>query len=281
MTTKSRRAEGASSATVRSETPGAVGVLQRAVRVLEVLAAADQPQSVRAVAELTGLSKSAVQRLMAELVSVDLATQDPVSRRYRLGPRALALGVAYQRRMDVRQAALPHMAALRDATDETVGLSVALADQLLHVDQVESTLGLHARLDIGRPLPLWSGAPARLLLAVRPDAEIAEIVRQRKHADLVPVNPPDPEQLLQEVDAVRRAGHARAFEETLPGVNTMSVPVRGATGDLMAVLSVTAPSIRLPAETMDRLLPQVTATAEAISAALGWRGAMGLPEPRG
>ncbi len=68
------------------------------------------------------------------------------------------------------------MAALRDATGETVGISVALADQLLHVDQVESELGLHARLDIGRPLPLWSGAPARLLLAVRSDEEIAEIV---------------------------------------------------------------------------------------------------------
>lgn len=261
--------------------PPGSGVLQRAVRVLEVLAAAEQPQSVRAIATSSRLSKSSVQRLLAELASVELATQDPVSRRYRLGPRALALGVAYQRRMDVRQVALPHMAALRDTTGETVGLSVALGDQLLHVDQVESALGLHARLDIGRPLPLWSGAPARLLLAVRPDEEIAEIVRQRKHADLVPVNPPEPGSLLREVEAVREAGHARAFEETLPGVNTMSVPVLGAHGDLMAVLSVTAPSIRLPAARMDQLLPVVSATARAIGAELGWTEAMGGPGSRG
>lgn len=258
---------------------GPVGVLHRAVQVLEVLAAAEQPQSVRALAEQAGLSKSAVQRLLAELVTVELATQEPVSRRYRLGPRALALGVAYQRRMDVRQVALPQMTRLRDESGETVGLSVALADQLLHVEQVESTWGLHARFDIGRPLPLWSGAPARLLLAVRPDTEIEEIVRQRKHADLVPINPPEPERLLREVREVRRVGHARAFEETLPGVNTMSVPVLGAHGDLMAVLSVTAPSIRLSAVTMDELLPQVCTVAEAISTQLGWRGSLRLPEP--
>lgn len=254
------------------------GTLARAVLVLEVLAAAETAESVRGLAELTGLSKSSVQRLLVELVSVDLATQDATTRRYRLGPRALALGMAYQRRVDIRRAAYPHMVALRDATGETVGISVALADQLMHIEQVESEFGLHARFDIGRPLPLWSGAPARLLLAVRPDEEITEIVARRDHADLVPVNPPSSEQLLADVAAVRRMGHARAFEETLPGVHTMSVPVRGASGDLVAVLSVTAPSIRLPAERMDDLLPQVSRTSAAVSKDLGWRGAAGLPE---
>lgn len=256
------------------------GTLARAVLVLEALAAAESPQPVRGVAELTGLSKSSVQRLLAELESVDLATQDSTTRQYRLGPRALALGMAYQRRVDVRRAAYPHMVALRDATGETIGISVALADQLLHVEQVESELGLHARFDIGRPLPLWSGAPARLLLAVRSDEEIDGIVARRDHADLVPVNPPPSKQLLADVAAVRQMGHARAFEETLPGVHTMSVPVRGGSGDLVAVLSVTAPSIRLPADRMDDLLPQVSRTAAAVSKDLGWRGAPGLPEIR-
>ncbi len=246
------------------------GLLQRAVRVLDALAAAPQSRSVRALAEETGLSKSAVQRILTDLVSTQLASQDPATRQYHLGARTLALGMAYQRRVDVRRAALPHMAKLSDSTGETVGISVGLADQVLHVDQVESASALRAHFDIGRPLPLWSGAPARLLLAVRSDADIRRILAERHGTDLTPVNPPSPEALIDDVRAVRAAGYACAFEETLPGVSTMSVPVFGAAGELTAVLSLTAPSVRLTPQCVDDLLPEVLRTAAAISADLGY-----------
>lgn len=245
------------------------GVLQRAVRVLEALAAARQPLSIRSLAETTGLSKSAVQRLLADLVATELASQDPITRQYHLGARTLALGMAYQRRVDVRRAALPHMERLRDATGETVGISVGLADQMLHVDQIESESPLRAHFDIGRPLPLWSGAPARLLLAVRSDEEIRRILSERLDADVAPVNPPSADEFIRDVQAVRTAGHACAFEETLPGVATMSVPVYGPRGDLAAVLSLTAPSSRLTRQRVEQLLPVVLRSAAAISAELG------------
>jgi len=258
---------------VADERSAPTGQLQRAVRVLDVLADADQPLTIRAVAECTMLSKSAVHRLLADLVTTDLATQDPATRRYRLGPRTLALGMAYQDRMDVRRVALPFMRSLRDTTGETIGLSVGLGDEVLHIEQVESESPLRARFDIGRPLPLWSGAPSRLLLAERSDEEVRRIVSDRAHPSLAPVNPPSPEALMKEVLAVRGAGHAGAFEETLPGVSTLSVPVHGASGDLAAILSLTAPSSRLDRDQTREVLPSVMETARSISNALGWRGA--------
>ena len=162
------------------------------------------------------------------------------------------------------------MGKLRDVTGETVGISVGLADQVLHVDQVQSASALRAHFDIGRPLPLWSGAPARLLLAVRSDEEIRRILSERLGTDLVPVNPPSAEDLIRDVGLVRSAGYASAFEETLPGVSTMSVPVFGSKGELAAVLSLTAPSTRLTQETVGDLLPDVMRTAANISAALGY-----------
>lgn len=244
-------------------------LLQRAVRILNALAAAPKSRSVRALAEETGLSKSAVQRILTDLVATDLASQDSTTRQYHLGARTLALGMAYQRRVDVRRAALPHMIALRDSAGETVGISVALADQVLHVDQVESESALRAHFDIGRPLPLWSGAPARLLLAVRSDEDIRRVLAERHGTDLTPVNPPSPEALIQDVQLVRATGYACAFEETLPGVSTMSVPVFGAAGELAAVLSITAPSTRLTPEHVADLLPEARRCAAAISADLG------------
>lgn len=247
------------------------GALRRAVAVLDVLAADAAPPSVRSIAERTGLSKSAVHRILAELEGVDLALQDPATRRYGLGPRTLALGSAYQRGLSLHAAAIGPMTDLAAEVRETVGLSVGHGDRMVHVEQVEPERRLSARFQVGRPLPLWFGAPARLLLAARTDEEVLRVLDDRAQTDITPVNPPPAEELRRQLDDVRRSGHARAFEETIEGVHTMSVVVRGADGTLAAVLSVTGPAERLPAERMDEVLPQLQGAAARISARLGHR----------
>ncbi|HYH32152.1 MAG TPA: IclR family transcriptional regulator [Pseudonocardia sp.] len=246
-------------------------LLRRAVQVLEVLRVSDEALSIRQVAERAGLSKSTVQRLLRELVDTDLAGQDPLTQRYRLGPRTLALGVAYQRRLDLRQVALAHMDRLRDATGETVGLTVAFGgEQMMHIEQTESASKLRATFEIGRPLPLWSGAPSRLFLAARPDDEVRRVLAQHDPTEVTPVNPPDAGSLFADVQKVRVQGYAVAIEETLPGVSTVSAPITGAGGDLVATLSLTSPSSRLTPDAIEELLPELLAAARSISAALGW-----------
>lgn len=247
------------------------GLLRRAVAVLDTLAADSAPPSVRTIAERTGLSKSSVQRILVELEGVDLAVQDAATRRYRLGPRTLALGSAYQRGLSLHGAAIGPMTDLAAEVTETVGISVGHADRLIHVEQVEPQRRLSARFDVGRPLPLWFGAPAKVVLAERADEEILRVLGDREQTEIEPVNPPAPDELRRQVADVRRTGHARAFEETIEGVHTLSVPVRGALGDLAAVLSVTAPSERLPDERMNEVLPSLLAAAAVISGRLGHR----------
>jgi DNA-binding IclR family transcriptional regulator len=245
-------------------------LLQRAVQILEVLRTSDQPLSIRQVADRAELAKSTVQRLLRDLTLTDLVGQDPATQRYHLGPRTLALGVAYQRRLDVRQVALPHMTRLRDETGETIGLSVGYGDEVLHIEQVASQSQLRAMFDIGRPLPLWSGAPSRLLLAERDDAEVQRILTTHRDADVSPVAPPSVEHMYADVLATREANYALAVGETLPGVSTLSVPVRDASGTLVAVLSVTCPSTRLTENDADLLLPRLRQTAQHVSRELGW-----------
>ncbi|MCF6377526.1 IclR family transcriptional regulator [Nocardioides KLBMP 9356] len=247
------------------------GLLRRAVAVLDLLATDTAAPSVRSIAERTGLSKSAVQRILVELEGVDLAVQDPSTKRYGLGPRTLALGSAYQRGLSLHAAAIGPMTDLAADVTETVGISVGHADRLIHVEQVEAQRRLSARFDVGRPLPLWFGAPAKVVLAERTEAEVLRVLADRETTDLEPVNPPTPDELRRQLDDVRRLGHARAFEETIEGVHTLSVPVRGALDDLAAVLSITAPSDRLPDGRMDEVLPSLLAAAAVISGRLGHR----------
>ncbi len=255
-------------------------LLRRSVQVLEVLRSSEGGLTIRQVADRAGLSKSTVQRLLRDLLDTDLVGQDPQTQGYQLGPRTLALGVAYQRRLDVRQRALAHMAELRDSTGETVGLSVGYGDQMMHIEQAESASELRATFEIGRPLPLWSGAPSRILLADRTDEEIRRILSTRDHSEITPVHPPDPDAMLADIRSARTTGYTLAVEETLPGVSTISAPIRGASEELVATLSLTSPSRRLTQPAIDTLLPQLIDTARAISSELGWFPTRRTPRER-
>ena len=247
--------------------------LRRAVQTLDVLARADSDLSIRELAEATAVSKSAVQRILSSLVETGLAVQDPSSRRYGLGPRTLVLGTAYQRRIDLRAVALPHMTRLRDLTGETVGLSVRVGDELLHVEQVESGSALRRSFEIGRTLPLWCGAPSRLFLADLPADECEAIVRARRPSAVVPAAPPTAEELLASVEQCREQGYATAVGETIPGVSTVAAGLRGPDGHVAATLSVTGPSTRWTRDAIGRSVPVLLETAATVSGLLGFRGA--------
>lgn len=244
-------------------------LLRRAVDIMELLRLAGGELGIRDIAERVKLPKSTVQRILSDLVDTEMASQDPATRRYRLGPRTLALGMAYQRGIDLRGVALPQMVQLRDLTGETVGLSVMIGDGMMHIDQVESLAQLRRTFEIGRPLPIWSGAPSRLALGELPDEEARRVLDDHVETGYQPARPPSLDELLRDVADARARGHARAVDETIAGVSTLSAPVRGHSGDLVAVLSVTGPSTRFDNAAMDRAVDPLIGSARRISTLLG------------
>lgn len=249
-------------------------LLHRAVDILDQLRLAGGELGIRDIASRVGLPKSTVQRVLRDLLDTDMATQDPVTRRYRLGPRTLALGTAYQHSVNLRNVSMPLMMSLRDRCGETVGLSVAVGNELMHVDQAESRSQLRRVFEIGHPLPMWCGAPSRIFLADLTEEEAERLVNDRDATDVVPHNPPSPERMLAEVEQARTDGFSIAVEETLSGVSTLAVPVHGPLGRVVATISVTGPSTRLTPAAMDRVLDDLTEVATTVSSLIG------APAPR-
>ena len=246
--------------------------VRRVVGLLDTLARSDEDLTVRELAAEVDVSKSAAQRMLSSLVDTGLAVQDPGSRRYGLGPLTLVLGTAYQRRIDLRALAAGQMAALRDLTGETVGLSVMVGEELLHIDQVESRSELRRTFEIGKPLPLWAGAPSRVLLADLPDAEVDRIVRAHRPSAVVPASPPSADDLIASVKECRRRGYGVAFEETIPGVNTVAAPVRRQDGSTAATISITGPANRVDRDRIAAMVPDLLAATREVSRLLGHAG---------
>ena len=92
-------------------------------RGLAILSAFRSGTPVLGVSELSrevGLSRSTAHRYIATLATLGYLDQDPVSRKYRLGPRVLDLGFSAINSMDVREISAPHLRRLSDETGHTV-----------------------------------------------------------------------------------------------------------------------------------------------------------------
>ncbi|GAB2961640.1 IclR family transcriptional regulator [Amycolatopsis acidiphila] len=243
--------------------------LRKAISILDALRDAPDDLSARDLAVRLDIPKSTAQRLLQTLEESRMAMQDPVSRKYRLGPHTLALGMAYRERLDLRNAALPHMRALRDATDETIGLSVAMGAQRMFIEEVQSQSELRTHSELGHPYPLWAGAPGRVLLAHLLPAEIDAALNKAGDAPWQAIRLRGRDEFAARLAEIRSTGHDRAFDETISGVSAIAVPVHDASARAVAALSVSGPSARMSDAEMDRILPETLAAAERISHGLG------------
>jgi DNA-binding IclR family transcriptional regulator len=247
--------------------------VKKAVCILDALRDSDVDLSARDLSSVVDVPKSTAQRLLQTLEELQLAVQDPLTRKYRLGPHTLTLGMAYREGLDLRNVALPHMRRLRDQTNETVGLSVALGDTRMFIEEIQSQSELRAHSELGHPYPLWTGAPGRVLLAGLSRTELDGILRHADGNAWKVVDPPSRAGFVEELTRVAERGHARACDETIAGISAIAVPVTDASGRTRAALSVSGPTARMDRTVMDACVAHATEAATVIGRALGGRPA--------
>jgi DNA-binding IclR family transcriptional regulator len=240
-----------------------VGVLDRVVAVLD--AVEDGAGTFSAIVATTGLPRSTVHRLLRAMEAHGLVTE-PGDGAYRLGPRLLRLASNAAADLPLRDIARPALEDLARHTGESAQLYVRARDARVCVDAVESERELRTIVPVGAALPLTAGSAGKVFLAwASSDRE-----RDRLIAAAVPLTPSTPtgDRLRREVAAARRAGYASSGSERQEGVGSVSAPVLGPDGTLVAVVSVSGPSARLGREGAAAYADAVIEAADAIGTAL-------------
>lgn len=245
--------------------------LDRAIAILNAFTRKRSELGVSEIAQLTGLNTSTTHRLLGSLAANGLVQQVSGSKRYALGPHILRLSYIASGHVNVEEAALPVMRRLRDSSDETVGLHLLRADnRRVVVDQVESHKPLRRTYtEMGEPIPLHQGAPGKVLLAfLSPEAQDAILAGPLEAA--TQVTPTDPNKLRDELTLIRRQGYALSFGERVPDIHTVAVPVANHTGGVVAALSITGPTVRMPRERLEALAELGKAAGQELSKQLGY-----------
>lgn len=250
-------------------TRNGVQSIDRAVAILRCFDARRPTLGITDIARATGLSTTTTHRLLVALQANRLVRQT-ADRRYGLGPLLVQLARSGALPTTLRDAALPHMTALRDEVDETVGLHELLpSGERAVVDQVESHHELRRTYtEFGTPIRLPHGAPGKAILAVLP-VERQDVLLSRPITSITSTTITDAEELRIELARTRRRGWADSRGERTPGIRTVAAPIFDHTGAVVGALGLSVPQVRMDDTRVADLGPRIRDTAWAVSEALG------------
>ena len=252
-------------APAKAQDKGPIQVIDRMMKLLDVLAEHPEPLGLKQIAQYTGLHPSTVHRILSAMAGGRLVDRiDPGS--YRLGMRLLELGNLVRSRISVRELALPVMRELHAHTGETVNLSVRHDDEIVYVERTSSgRSAMRVVHVIGARAALHVTAAGKLFLLEEGFARLREYAKRTGLAPHTKNTLSSITLLERDLERIQRQGYATDNEEAEIGVRCVAAALRDDSGQLIGALSISTPA--------DRMKPQwgplVKETADRISRAIG------------
>ncbi len=237
-----------------------VAAVQRAIAILDELAAAQAELGTNEIARRTGVNVSTISRILATLASGGLVDHVTSTGRYRLGAGMVRLANAAG--LDIRSLARPHLEELVRRIGETATLSVPGEHEAFTLDFVQSPLTVRSVAEVGRTSVAHATAVGKVFLA-HGGALPPGPLKQFTERTIV-----DRTVLGAEVERIRKRGWAQALGEREEDLNAVASPALDRTGKLVAILGVQGPAARFSPRVMRRAWELQKERAALISSAL-------------
>jgi IclR family acetate operon transcriptional repressor len=241
--------------------------VDRALDLLEALAASEGEVSITSLASRTSLHVSTVHRLLTTLLRRGYVRQNPETSRYYTGAKLATLAEGRSRFNELRHRARPILRALTEQTRETSNLVVLDDVMVVYIETVPSPHVVRMFTTIGNRVPLHATGAGKALLAWLPadrrDALI-ERIELRAHTARTIVEKASLRRALEEI---RERGYAIDDEEFDEGVRCVAVTV-GAIGAPLAAISVSAPASRMTRQRCGELAPLLRRAATELAEAM-------------
>jgi DNA-binding IclR family transcriptional regulator len=234
-------------------------VLARGLRLLDMFGRTETELTLAELASRSGLPKPTVHRLVAELTN--WGGLERTRHGYRLSTKLFDLGQRVPRRRDLREAALPYLEDLYEATHENIHLAVADDLDTLFLEKVSGHRSTPIISRVGGRLPLHCTATGKVFLAFGlPDCfrRVAAAGLERRTPRTIAL----PGLLRQDLARVLERGYGVNHEESEVGVVAVAAPVYDHRRRTIASISITGNAHRLD---VDRLAPAVRTAALALT----------------
>lgn len=243
--------------------------LQSVARAFQVLSAfhrAQAPLSLTAVAEASGVGRSAAQRVVHTLQSLGYIQRDEAGRGYVPGIRLLDHSHDYLRLNPLIERATPVLLDLRRNARERVDLSLFDDRRMVYAARMQSKRETFFATLVGHSVPTFCTAGGRAVLSRLPDDEVEDIIARSDRRPFTDKTITEPQDVLERVQEARQLGYALAVEEVLVGEVALGVAILGPGSRPLAAIHIAGSlSEWTPSAFAERFAPLAAEAAYAIN----------------
>ncbi|MBG0788990.1 MAG: IclR family transcriptional regulator [Desulfovibrionaceae bacterium] len=233
--------------------------LEKALYVIETMATKSN-WKLKTLNEACSIPKGTLQRILRTLEELGYVRQLERGGAYALTLKLLKIGKQIASQSDLSSTLKPVLVKLRDKVNETVNLSVLSGVNMVLVHQVTSDHALQMDSVIGDSFPAYFSASGKVFLAFLPEDDLRRFIKELRRSDSS-VTTDMINHIYKEIESVREKGIGFDFEELYKGVRCAAAPVFDDTGNIIATISCSIPTVRLDRYFSQKLLYEIPLAA--------------------
>ena len=247
--------------------PSFMTSLARGLAVVQAFSDSRKPQTIAQISQKTGIPRAAVRRCLFTLQQLGYVEAE--LNNFSLRPKVLTLGYSYLSSTPLTVSSQPYLNAISGQLGESCSLAVLEDGEVLYVARSAASRVMSVALNTGSRLPAYCTSLGRVMLAhLAPTALDAYFAKARLRP-MTDKTVTSQKRLREILLGVRQDGYAINDEELELGLRSIAVPVRGASGQVLAALNVGAQAGRVSAERMrDEFLPVLQRGAQELAVLL-------------
>ena len=224
-------------------------IIQSIERAAQILQCFESSRELR-ITDLSnqlGLHKSTISGLVNTLCRLNFLGKDEMSGKYKLGTELFRLGSMVD--ISLRNTVAPYLEALVAKYQETTNLLIPEGTNVLYVEKIESPHSMRICTEIGRMLPMYCTAAGKAMLAATNDQEADALISQMDIEPFTEKTVRSKEELLFQIDEVKRLGFAIDDEEYELGLVCVGAAIVGNNGYPVGAISISGPITRMDEKT--------------------------------
>jgi len=246
--------------------------LKRGIQVLDCFTPSRPTLSLTEIANRLDIPKATAHRLVGALEAIGCLLNDDDTGKYRLGIATLEWASAFLAGLRYPDVAQLYLERLADTVHESVSMAILDHREIVYVARVATRRVMSVNLSVGSRLPAHCTSMGRVLLADMEPAALHAYLQEAPLEAYTAQTVTSPAQLAANIARIGELGYALTSQELEVGLTSVAAPVRGPDGRVVAAINVSTFTPRYKdGELVDKVVPELVATAQAISSALGYR----------
>ena len=225
--------------------------LAKAMHVLECFSNREPELGISDIARMLNLQKSTVHNIVSTFEEMGYMGQNKENGKYYLDVKLLQFCYIINNHLGYRKFFLPYMRKISQEMREVVYLGIPHDNEVLYIECCYPQDNNGGRNILGERAPMHCTSLGKVMLAYAPKEE-QEAYAAQPMESFTSTTITTREQLLQELEEVRRQGYSVDRMEHEFGICCVGVPVFGNDGRVIAAVSISGPSLRFDQEMIQR-----------------------------